>query len=548
MKTTTIIKNDFGFYLQCDYDPRIVELCRQVPGREWNSTSKTWSFPFDSEFELFRLFGDEQVRWVGCTPHPSADDLTSDYNDEPIPFTVTEPWRHQRIVFNFAFPRGRAFLRCGMGTGKSKMAIDLAMNWHCTKVLVLCPLAVVNVWPNQLRAHAPVGAHCMVLNHGESVEQKATTLAWALRDWQDRNPMQPCWFVCNYESAWREPLAQKLLDEDWDLVILDESQRTKAVPRYSRGLVTSGKLAAFTSDLARRAQHRLCLSGTPGQNPLEIFSQFRFLDRSVFGDNFYRFRDRYAEMGGYEDKQFKRLRPDTDFQQRYYSFAINVSESVLDLPDAVHESREFSLGPAGRRVYDEVKRDLKAKLESGELTPANGAVAFLRLQQVTSGIAKADDGHIEECDNGKLRALAELLDDLDPAEKVVIFCQFREDLRRIRAVVESADRRYGEISGDSKYGLNAGGQFNTGCDVVACQLQAGSVGIDLTAARYCVYFSPGMSLINYEQSLKRIHRPGQTRPVTYVHLIAQNTIDDTLYRALNDKRDLIEATIGEITV
>ena len=70
--------------------------------------------------------------------------------------------------------------------------------------------------------------------------------------------------------------------------------------------------------------------------------------------------------------------------------------------------------------------------------------------------------------------------------------------------------------------------------VLAVQIQAGGLGVDLTRAAYCIYYSLGFSLSEYEQSLARVHRPGQTRPVAYYHLIAEHTVDR---REMNQRAD-----------
>jgi SNF2 family DNA or RNA helicase len=84
------------------------------------------------------------------------------------------------------------------------------------------------------------------------------------------------------------------------------------------------------------------------------------------------------------------------------------------------------------------------------------------------------------------------------------------------------------------------GEFN----VLAAQIQAGSEGNDFTRARYQCYYSVGYSLTNYEQSRRRIMRPGQERNVTYIHIICKGTVDTKVYKALKDRKDVIEMVLG----
>jgi SNF2 family DNA or RNA helicase len=150
---------------------------------------------------------------------------------------------------------------------------------------------------------------------------------------------------------------------------------------------------------------------------------------------------------------------------------------------------------------------------------------------------------VEKIDSGKAELLEEIIEDIDEHEPVVVFCRFQHDLDEIKAVAEKLDRTYGEISGRSKSALSDKAEMQDGIQIAGVQIQAGGVGIDLTRSRYGIYYSVGFSLGDYEQSLARIHRPGQTRPVVYYHLVAAGTIDEVVYSNLKSKKDVISSII-----
>ena len=83
-----------------------------------------------------------------------------------------------------------------------------------------------------------------------------------------------------------------------------------------------------------------------------------------------------------------------------------------------------------------------------------------------------------------------------------------------------------------------------GADILGVQIQAGGVGISLVRARYCIYYSVGFSLGDYEQSLARVHRPGQNQSVIYYHLVAGGTVDEKVYDALQKRRKVIDEIFG----
>jgi SNF2 family DNA or RNA helicase len=178
-------------------------------------------------------------------------------------------------------------------------------------------------------------------------------------------------------------------------------------------------------------------------------------------------------------------------------------------------------------------------------------VELLRLQQVTSGHVFTDAGELQTVSTAKEELLAETLEDLPQEEPVVVFCRFVEDLRRVRRVAERQGRRYAQLSGSDHGGLRV---WQDGeADVLGVQIQSGGVGIDLTKSgerpcRYAVYYSQGFSLLDYEQSLSRVHRPGQTSPVVYYHLVclvdeAERSIDELVYENLSRKREVIEGVL-----
>ena len=117
----------------------------------------------------------------------------------------------------------------------------------------------------------------------------------------------------------------------------------------------------------------------------------------------------------------------------------------------------------------------------------------------------------------------------------MVFARFRPDLDLIHRVAERLGRQSYEVSGAEKQLT----EWKEDGGILAVQIQAGGLGLDLTEARYCVYYSLGFSLGDYQQSMARLHRPGQERKVEYSHLIAAGTVDTDIMRALDKKERVI---------
>jgi len=248
-------------------------------------------------------------------------------------------------------------------------------------------------------------------------------------------------------------------------------------------------------------------------------------------------------MGGYQHHQVVAFRNLDELNRKFYSIAFAASKDVLDLPPEVHMTYKCRLGTEAQAIYRSLERDFIAEVEAGEVTAANALVKLLRLQQITGGFARTSDGDDVQVDSSKMNLLRDVLEDIAPEEPVVVFCRFHRDLDAVNRVVDEVGRRSLELSGrrDELKRWQVGE-----APVLAVQIDSGGLGIDLTRARYAIYYSLGFSLGSYEQSLARVHRPGQTRPVEYIHLLAEGTVDEKVMAAISNRADVVNAVLQEL--
>jgi SNF2 family DNA or RNA helicase len=398
------------------------------------------------------------------------------------------------------------------------------------------------VWPKEFEKHSSgefTVVPCEVKGKRISVEQKAAIAESAYEE-HDKVVI-----VVNYESAWRNSMGEFITSVHWDRIILDESHRAKQF---------DGKLGRFVGELRHHATKRNILTGTlMPRCPMDVFSQYLFLDPNIFGTNFYKFRNQYAIMGGWGGKQIVGYQNQDEMHEKIYSIAFRVTKDILDLPEEQHIIRDFDMNDEAWGYYQQANSELGIVLGEDKIRTDVVLVQLLRMQQITSGYLPVyrewyDDNdklhheldRVEKIDSGKAELLEEILDDIGE-EPVVVFCRFQHDLDEIKAAAEKLGRTYGEISGRSKSALSDKAELQDNIQIAGVQIQAGGVGIDLTRARYGIYYSVGYSLGDYEQSLARIHRPGQEKPVIYYHLIASGTVDETVYSNLSSKRDVVKS-------
>jgi SNF2 family DNA or RNA helicase len=286
---------------------------------------------------------------------------------------------------------------------------------------------------------------------------------------------------------------------------------------------------------------------------MDVYAQYRFLDPSIFGTNYTQFKERYQNIDlrrsmavGYtilDKKQpYKNL---DELREKVFSIAFKIPSSVK-LPRQNNRVRHFCLSEKASRVYTRLCED--GILKNGEwyCEAENSLTMQIRKRQVASGFVSTVNDTMDKklfrLDTARKETLKDLLEALEPSEPVVVFAQYTYDLRQVKAACEELGRGYSELSGR----VDSEAEWQEGkTTVLGVQFSKGSEGVDFTRARYCIYYTMTDRLALYLQSKKRIHRPGQTRPVYYFHFVAdmangKPTIDSTVIEAVRLKRDIVE--------
>lgn len=558
-------------YILVKSDYKYKDLCKAIPNGKWHKEKKFWYYPYSiiTSKAVVDAFQEVENKDIAQEIIDAANELVAlqeikTTNDLPdVPLEGRPAKNHQKQLFWFSKDLPGAGLLMDMGCMKTGVLIRLIDNSDDKKVLIICPDKVMRVWPKEYEKDG-IGKFkivpCEIQGKKLSMLKKLEIAKEAYGKYENVA------IVINYDSVWRNPVYEDyidktgkkkkrlshyedfagwVLDQHWDRIVLDESHRAKQ---------HDGKTGKFIGELRKHAKKRNILTGTLiPHSPMDVFSQYLFLDPNVFGTNFYKFRSQYAVMGGWGGKQIVGYQNQDEMHEKIYSIAFRVTKDILDLPEEQHIIRDFDMNDEAWGYYQQANSELGIVLGEDRIRTDVVLVQLLRMQQITSGYLPVyrewyDDNdklhheldRVEKIDSGKAELLEEILDDIGE-EPVVVFCRFQHDLDEIKAAAEKLGRTYGEISGRSKSALSDKAELQDNVQVAGVQIQAGGVGIDLTRARYGIYYSVGYSLGDYEQSLARIHRPGQEKPVIYYHLIASGTVDETVYSNLSSKRDVVKS-------
>lgn len=356
------------------------------------------------------------------------------------------------------------------------------------------------------------------------------------------NPPARALAIVNFESL--RTIAIELAAVGWSALVLDEVTRCK--DRRTQ----QSKAAKLIS---RHCASRWMMTGYPVTEGIEdAWSEYDIIGNGkILPPNFFAFRNRFCVMGGYDRREVVAYKNVDEFVQliRPHSFARTKAE-CLDLPPKVYQTMETEMCPAQWKVYTEIQEHLRIQFDEGTLTVTAALAEMQKLMQVASGFVYRDDGTPEFFDNEKTAALQELLE--TTRGKVVVFTNFKAERNRLEQHLSRTLKGKfpcvmitAEHPSQERTRLQT--LFNDDPEqrVFLCDVRVGGVGLNLAPANTVVFHSLPLSLELNVQAEDRCFRKGSEihDKVTIVRLLAKDTIDEKVARAIIDKRKMADAIV-----
>lgn len=448
---------------------------------------------------------------------------------------IRKPYRHQHktVIFMLKHPEAACF--SDPGTGKSKSGIDTSrflMKFRDAKrVLIVSPFCVIWQWQREIRLNSHFKSAVVYGTRAKRLKILKQT--------------KPKFFIINYDALIMEDVFKALFDKNFDVVVFDESIFIKN---------WKAKRTKMAFILARKATNIYILSGKPINNDVaDIFGQYLVLDGgATFGNNFYRFRNRFWRKRGPYNWVLRKGALETIKGLMYQKAIAFNKDECLDLPPKIFQRKDIILTPDQVRVYREIDREGVTILRDHEKNQDINYVVKFHLarwqkkQQITSGFLYTSKDRKEWYDfkpNPKLEVLRELISTEFAGVPVAIVCRFRRDLDSVRSVLPS---RSVEISGRTNAAKMAA-KFQEEPDIqyAVVQIGAGGLGIDLYRASVMIFYSWDFRLDHFEQVQDRLHRLGQTADkCLYVLLVVKNYIDDHMMAAINHRKNIADYLLG----
>jgi len=464
----------------------------------------------------------------------------------------TKPYGHQLTALEKSSDKKVYALFMEMGTGKTKVAIDnLAMLYDKGKingVLIIAPKGVYKTWYSQeFPIHMPTHVHYKMVLWQAIINQKQKKRL----DILFKTGVELHVLIMNVEAFSTTKgveFARKFLSCHETFMVVDESTTIKN---------PEAKRTKNIINLAIHAKYRRILTGSPvTKSPLDLYKQCEFLDPDLLNhSSYYTFRSRYATMrsANFNGRSvqlvvgYKNLE---ELSEKLKPFSYRVlKDDCLDLPPKTYMKRIITLTPEQQKVYRQMKQMALAEMNGKVITTMNALTQLMRLHQITCGHFKADDDSIQPIKNNRLSELLEVLEELEG--KAVIWAHYQFD---VQTIVKAIEEKYGEKSVVTYYGLTPNEIRQTNLErfqtkdetrFLVGTPQTGGYGITLTAASTMIYYSNGYDLEKRTQSEARIDRIGQKFPMTYVDIIAEDTVDERIVKALRKKINIATQVMGE---
>ena len=464
----------------------------------------------------------------------------------------TKPYGHQVTALEKSWQKKVYALFMEMGTGKTKVAIDnLAMLYDQGKVdgaLIIAPKGVYKTWYSQeIPTHLASHIHYKLVLWQAAINQKQKKrLDTLFKSGVDLHIL-----IMNVEAFSTTKgveFAKKFLSCHETYMVVDESTTIKN---------PGAKRTKNIINLAPHAKYRRILTGSPvTKSPLDLYKQCEFLDPYLLDhSSYYTFRSRYATMrtANFNGRSvqlvvgYKNL---AELSEKLKPFSYRVlKDDCLDLPPKTYMKRVITLTPEQEKVYKQMKQMALAQMNGKVTSTVNALTQLMRLHQITCGHFKADDDSIQPIKNNRLSQLLEVLEELEG--KAVIWAHYQFD---VQTIVKAITEKYGEKSVVTYYGLTPNEirqsnieRFQTKDETrfLVGTPQTGGFGITLTAASTMIYYSNGYDLEKRTQSEARIDRIGQKFPMTYIDILAEDTVDERIVKALRKKINIATQVMGE---
>ena len=414
-----------------------------------------------------------------------------------------------------------ACLADDMGLGKTLQAIALLSKVHeekKKKSMVIMPKSLIYNWENEIKRFSPklkVGIYYGINRDFSSLKKVDIILT-------------------TYGTIRND--IENLLEQKFDLLVLDESQNIKNINSQTTKAV-----------LLLNAKKRVALSGTPIENNLlELYSLFRFLNPEMFGSVQEFTNDYIVPIQKYSDTSTIE-----ELRKKIYPFLLRrVKKEVLaDLPDKIEKLVYVDMNDEHRRFYEEKRKYYYSLLEKNTSSQGNFDKFFV-LQAINElrHIVSSPELESKKIISSKKEVLIEnVIEAIENNHKVLVFVNYLSSIESICDSLKENKIKYLKMTGQTKDRQNLVDKFQNDSryKVFVMTLKTGGVGLNLVSADTIFIYDPWWNTTVENQAIDRAYRLGQDKTVFAYKMIMRNTIEEKILKLQEIKNKLLDDLISE---
>lgn len=521
------------------------DKCKSIAGGKWNPNKKRWVYPETALLFIVNAFGKDDSTlndaalqaynkvWSVRNKIMEIKNGIGDYKHEFL-------MKHQVMCKDIAKFYDRFAFFMDTGTGKTLTSLEIIKDKQC-KFLVICPKALIkSAWlEDQLKFYKELKLLPISRNMSK----------------QDYRDIADAWGLKYNGSTSKDKIKEMLAFQANVCVINPESFKSDL--EFIEELGFEG-LVFDESTILKNPQSDICkkvttysktvkycyiLSGKPNPNGLfDYFSQMRIIDPALLGDSFFRFREEYFMPTGYNGYDWKpKENSEMKIASRIDEKSIVIKkEDCLDLPEKTYIKRYIELSNNIKKTYLEMEKHQITALGEVNVAAPNKIASLMKLRQITSGFVMSYDGVLKLESNDKLKELEDVLEEIGD-KPVIIWAQFKEEIRAIEQMLKRNKKTCVTAYSETKDVDESVRQFkHNEVQYIIAHPQTLKFGVTFVNCTYAVYYSQDFNYESYYQSHDRIYRKGQTKPCTYIFLLAEGTIDEVIFKALENKGSVAE--------
>lgn len=454
-------------------------------------------------------------------------------NIQPINFNLRS---YQQQILDELKNQKSIGLFMGTGSGKTLTSLMRVRNNPTSKLLVICPQSVTTQWVGVMRQY---------FNGFDVFEHKKNATTAMINKSLEATHKNYNTFVFNFEKIAKLPALLRMINNDWTIII-DESHRIKSYGTPRKPV----KVTHAVLKLGQLTDHKIILTATPTQGAfggyIDYYPQLKFIDavKDTYKDYYKKYVREALINYGNSPYPVKKIIG--------YNFT-NRIDDILKQTCKRYVPKFHEVDPQHIKImvdktpsYEKVLRELAYK----DIMITNVSRKRLALKTLSTGVVAGIDmfdNRYRFVDNtSKIDWLSDFLQDTD--EVVSIFYQYNVELETLKELMEKLGKKYIVINGETKDKYAE--IKKEGYEVVLGQFQAMSESLDGLHLRSHieVFFAMPESSLIYRQALGRIDRDGQTKLPLYYYLIMENTIEEQIYKMIEQKIEFSERTLTELVI